>query len=207
MTTKIGKTAMPFLALMLAMAMIGTAYAMWSKTLYVYGYVDTGELDWEFIHPFTYTDHGLDWTSDDGLINVRQLDKDVGSTAYRFIDSDGDGDNDILEVTMKNVYPSYYEHMSFWVRNNGTIPLKIKKVIIDGQEFTAPFYVKLDLNGDGKDDVEIYYGDSFGVQLHPYPTIPYKADISFEIHVLQGAPQGETLSFTIEIVAVQWNEY
>ena len=114
-------------------------------------------------------------------------------------------------MILNNVYPSYFTSVSFYVHNCGTIPLIIDKVLIKNQTHTvaelrkvpAPV-VRLDLNGDGKDDIEILWGDNFGVQLHPCDTSP---EFSLWVHVLQGAPQDATLSFTIEVVAINWNEY
>ena len=197
------------MVLILGLLISGLAYAHWSDILWIEGSVATGDAEWEFLYnsisqkdpPGTN-----DWTCDYGLINLRQLDKDIGSTTCEFVDTDGDGDWDTLAVSLDTVYPCYYEHIAFYVQNIGTVPLVIQKVVLDGQEYTAPFYATLDLDGDGYDDIEIYYGNNFGQQMDPYPTIPYKVDISFDIHVLQDAPEGTTLSFTIEIIAVNWNE-
>lgn len=195
------------LILLVGLTLLGLGYAWWSKTLTTQGKVSTGEVDWEFEGgTFNCKDPIVpptnDWNCDFGFLNIRQVDKNVGGTIGVFEDPDGDGDFDTLKVTFDNVYPCYYEHITFWVRCNGSMPIIIKKVIIDGHEFTGlPSYVTLDLNGDGKNDVEIRYGDNFGAQLDP----GISADMSFDIHVLQDAPQCESLSFTIEIVAGQWN--
>jgi len=112
-------------------------------------------------------------------------------------------------VTLHNVYPWYYTHIAFKVTNDGTIPVKIWRVVIDGKyyyklnEQQLRQGVEIDLNHDGKPDVLIWWGDNFGAQLHPGQS----ADISFDITVLQGAPQGATLTLTISLQAVQWNEY
>ncbi|NPA95966.1 MAG: hypothetical protein GXO32_00005, partial [Crenarchaeota archaeon] len=116
---------------------------------------------------------------------------------------------DTMVVTLHNVYPWYYTHIAFKVTNDGTIPVKIWRVVIDGKyyyklnEQQLRQGVEIDLNHDGKPDVLIWWGDNFGAQLHPGQS----ADISFDITVLQGAPQGATLTLTISLQAVQWNEY
>lgn len=190
--------AIPIL-LMIALSMIGFTYATWSQTLYINGTVSTGTLSAKFVPPVTKTDQGLDWNCDDGLINVRQIDKDIGSSTATIV-----ADKEIT-VVLTNVYPCYYEHISFWIHNDGTIPWKIQKVIFypGGKELHEPDYLTLDLNGDTYADIEIYWGDSFGIQREYCE----KLDISFEIHILEKAPQGATLTFTIEIVIVQWNKY
>jgi len=204
--------AMPML-LALALATMGLAYAMWSQSLYVEGSVDTGELDWELVQGYLiHLDHGNDWNASwypKG--GFEQLSKDVGSTTVRQVDSDGDGDLDTIVVTLSNVYPWYGEHIAFKVHNNGDIPLIIWKVVFKNATGavlyemyeSVEYAIELDLNGDGRPDIASWWGDNFGAQLHPCGT----RDISFDITVLQGAPQGETLTFTIEFVAIQWNEY
>ncbi len=198
------------------------AFAMWSESLTLNATVETGELDWEFV-PGTliYLDacglepgHGFfkgnDWNASYyPMPGAVQLDKDVGCTEVWFLDTDGDGDFDKMEVVLHNVYPWYYTHIAFKVHNDGTIPLKIWKVVIDGLEYyklneqELEQGVELDLNSDGFPDVTVWWGDNFGVQLHPCRS----ADISFDITVLQPAPEGEELKFTVGLVAVQWNEY
>jgi hypothetical protein len=48
----------------------------------------------------------------------------------------------------------------------------------------------------------IKYGDNIGQQLHPCG----EREISFLILVLQDAPEGATLTFTMKLLAVQYNE-
>jgi len=187
------------------------ALAMWFETLQVNVAVGTGEVDWEILPPAIWLDKcgsgDKDWNA--SVPRPQQLNKDVGCTDVELIDSDGDEDYDTMKVTLYNVYPWYYTHIAFKVHNDGTIPIKIWRIIIDGREFyklneqELQQGVELDLTGDGKSDVLIWWGDNFGVQLHPCQS----ADISFDITVLQDAPQGSTLSFTISFEAIQWNEY
>jgi len=201
---------------------VSVGVAMWSETLRVNVAVATGEVDWEIVSgPTTWLDacglqpgygyfKGNDWNAshlpEPGAV---QLDKDIGCTDVTLIDSDGDGDYDTMNVTLHNVYPWYYTHIAFKVHNDGTVPIKIWRVVIGGQEFyelnkqELQQGLELDLTGDGKPDILIWWGDNFGVQLHPCQS----ADISFDITVLQDAPQGSTLTFTISLEAVQWNEY
>jgi hypothetical protein len=185
--------------LVFALVLTGFAYAHWEKIITINGTVNTGTLCAEFVGSVSTTDEGNDWTCDEGLINVRQLTKDVGSSSAKIVAPDK------IEVKLINVYPCYYEHISFWVHNCGNIPWKIQKVIFNpgGVEIEKPGYLTLDLNGDGKADVEIYWGDNFGTQREYCE----KLNISFEIHVLEDAPQGDTLTFTAGIVVVNYNEY
>ena len=193
-----------------ALMLTGISYALWSENLTISGTVDTSELDWEIEqNSVTIKDQGIDWTCDctcdpPSITNIRQLDKDVGSTTTELSDSDGDGDLDLLTITVSNAYPGYYNHIDFWIHNNGEIALKIWKVIIDGHEFTgSPSVICLDLDNDGDYDIIIRWGDSWGVQVEPCDSL----DISFDFCILQPADQNDHYSFTIEYLAVQWNEY
>jgi len=195
---------------------VSVGVAMWSETLRVNVAVATGEVDWEFVEgTLTWLDacgltpgygfkKGNDWNASLPGPGAKQLDKDVGCTDVTLIDSDGDGDYDTMIVTLRNVYPWYYTHIGFSVHNDGSVPIKIWRVIIADQYYLYNRgRVEVDLTDDEKPDIRIWWGDSFGDQLHPCDS----ADISFDITVLQDAPQGSTLTFTISFEAIQWNEY
>jgi hypothetical protein len=196
--------------------------AMWSMSIRGNVYVASGELDWEFmsgtivwldacgLQPGPGFFGGFDWNAtylpSPGAL---QLDKDVGCTNVESFDGDGDGDYDTMNVTLYNVYPWYYTHIAFKVHNDGSIPLKIWRVVFGGTEYyelneqELQQGVELDVNGDGQPDILVWWGDNFGIQLHPCQS----ADISFDLTILQTAPQDSTLSFTISFDAVAWNEY
>lgn len=199
------KTSIPaFLVItVITLSIVGFSYAHWEKYMWMDVDVTTGTMCAEFVSPVTRTDHGLDWTCDEGFENVRQINKDIGNSNGTLVDTDGDGYNDTIEILLNNTYPCYYEHISFWIHNCGTIPWKIHNVTFnDVAVLYAKGYLRLDLNGDGYDDVEIYWGNNFGAQVDPCE----KADLSFEIHVLQDAPPGTTMSLLIKITVINWNE-
>jgi hypothetical protein len=201
------KTAVPaiFAIALIALAIVGFSYAHWSETLWLSGTVRTGEMCAEFVPPITTTDHGNDWTCDPGIVNVRQINKDIGSSAARSIDTNADGCNDTIIVELNHVYPCYYEHMAFWIHNCGTIPWRIWRAIFNPGNVIIyrPSYLTLDLNGDGNADIEIYWGDNFGQQVDPCGRV----DLSFDIHILQPFPEDTTLTFSIAIEMVNWNEW
>ena len=197
-------------------------YAMWSETLKINATVKTGELDWEIVGGSViyfdacglepgYGDYGGNDRNASKLPEPGsiQLDKDVGCTEVKLIDSDEDGDYDTMNITLYNVYPWYYTHIAFKVHNDGTIPLKIWRVIIDGNayyeinEHVLQQGIEIDADGDGKNDTLIWWGNNFGVQLHPCRS----ADISLDITILQEAPQKSTFSILIKYEAIAWNEY
>lgn len=220
---RISNITKAFVVPLIAVVIIAAATAMWSETLKTNAVVDTGKVDWEFVNgslilldacglqPGYGQNGGNDWNSSyypkpQGV----QLDKDVGCSEAIFIDSDGDGDYDTMNITLHNVYPWYYTHIAFRVMNDGTVPIKIWRVIIDGHIYyqlnereLEQQGLELDLNNDTIPDITIWWGDNFGAQLEPGDS----ADISLYITVLQGAPENAALSFTIQFQAVQWNEY
>lgn len=114
MIPKIGKTTTLFAVLMIAMLAIGIGYAMWDKTVYIYGEVDTGELDLEV---FSCAD------DDDGIDPGK--DKDVADTTC-WVDL---ADPQIVHVLITNGYPCYYVYVHITVENTGTIPVKLQDII------------------------------------------------------------------------------
>ena len=188
--------------LMLGLLTSGLAHAYWSQTLYIEGNVASGKLDWEFTFAMAEDEEGKDWNCGDNFVPTPwEVDKDVGSTTIEITDPH------TVTLTLTNVYPSYWTSADVYAHNNGTIPLIIDRVIINGNVFRKinPFaYAQLDLDKDGKYDIETRWWNGFGEKIDPCGDSP---GMSFWIHVLQDAPQGKTLEFTIEIVAIQWNEY
>jgi len=204
---KKSKTAIPaiFAVALIVLAIAGFSYANWYEHLWLEGNVTTGDMCAEFVPPITTTDHGNDWTCDEGIVNVRQINKDIGNSSAYFMDVNQDGCNDTIVIELNNVYPCYYEHIAFWIHNCGTIPWRIYKVIFTpgNIEIYEAGYLTLDLDGDGNADVEIYWGNNFGAQVDPCERV----DISFDIHILQPIPQGQMLTFTATIEMVNWNEF
>jgi len=206
------------LALVLALGTLGVGYAHWMDTIYIEGQVTTGSLCWEFVQcsmvdeiPPTNPggDAGVpsylaDYTCNNGFAgqNYWHLDKNVGWGVQNITDN-----GKTLEVTLNNVYPCYFNSMSFYVNNCGTIPLKVDHVVINGQSYNGGVpYVQYDFNNDCAYDFEIQWGDNWGEQIDPGARSP---EFSFWMHVLQPCPQSQldTLTFNITLVAVQWNGY
>jgi hypothetical protein len=192
-------------AALLAVALaVGFAYAHWSETLLIAGTVNTGELDWQFTQVQSL-DPGttLDYHCNDGFEGQLywQGEKHVGTTTIEITE-----DPHVAQVTLTNVYPSYFTSITLYAQNTGTIPLIIDKVIIDGIVISAgtQTIVSLDLDDDGQDDIEIWWKDGIGTQLEPDD---FADEMSIWIHILQPAPEGATLTFQIQVVAIQWNLY
>jgi len=195
------KTAAPaiFAIALIALAIAGFSYAHWTEYLWLYGYVETGNLCAEFVD-VSNKDLGLDLNCDNGINRFWQIDKDVGKTTVYIVAPN------TIEVIMDNVYPSYYENIQMHIHNCGTIPWKLVRVNFttpyEQKSITGPAYLTLDMSGDGKADVEIKWGDNFGFQFDPCTEI----EVSFKIHVLQDAPEDTTMTFTVTIIIINWNE-
>jgi len=204
----INKITPAFILSMITAAWIGVSYASWTDSISIQGTVDTGTVKWEFSGVPSQSDLGLDWNCFWDLESGYHvlMDKDVASTIVKYEDPEHPH---VMTVTINNAYPYYYNHISFNVHYYGSIPARIWKVnfIVDSKIkktiYKSDEYIYLDLNGDGQNDIEIWWGDGFGKQLH-YCS---KHATGFDILVLQPAPQGKTLNFQIELVCIQWNEY
>jgi len=193
--------------LVAGMLLTGVAFAHWSEPLLLVGSVATGELDWQFT-AVSHLDPGPsasvpDYHCRDNFEGPSPYfwmgDKDVGYTTAVIT-----SDPHVIEVTLNNVYPSYFNSISVYFINTGSVPLIIEKALIDGHVvMDYDEKVRLDLNGDGENDLEIWWkANIFGLQLEPGGDGP---ETSFWVHVLQGAPKGASLAFTIRLIAVQYN--
>lgn len=97
------KMAALFASLMIALAVLGFAYAYWNETLTIAGTVETGELDVKF--------SSATCTDNEGGI-------DVGTCTVSTTDQ-------TMTVTIENAYPSYECTVTFTIDNTGTIPAKV----------------------------------------------------------------------------------
>lgn len=206
------KVALICLALILALGSLGVSYALWSDNLYINGTIETGTLCWEWTSTNNLDpgppNHILDYHCNPGFEGdiYWQGTKDVGYTTTTIKDAK------TIEMTLTNVYPCYFNSISVYGRNCGTIPLHFEWVSFDS-DYEDPIIIdwidtdyapiSLDLDGDGNDDIEIKWGNHIGSQVHPGKST---GEISFWIHVMQAAPQNETMHFTITFNAVQYNE-
>lgn len=182
------KISLIFAVLTIAMLLVGTSYALWSKTLYIDGTVNDGTLSAIWTDATNY-DLGLDpeW----GFKTTK--DKDVGSTTVSGIGTD------TLVVTVNNAYPCYCNDLEVEYEYTGTVPVRVKSITITPNNFVlATAY--------GANDGEIYitFIDGIGTQLHHGDT----GASSFKFHVEQCAQQGPTIyTFTVQLLLVQYNEY
>jgi len=107
--------------------------------------------------------------------------KDVSGICCDVIDG-------VLFVTVSNAYPCIEYTCEFNVTNTGSIPVKVQSIIISPEEMA---------------DWVTVNGISVGDQIEPGETV----ECSLIVHLTNDADQGETYTFTVEILLVQWNEY
>jgi hypothetical protein len=216
------------LALVLALGALGVGYASWTDTITIFGTVNTGEVCVYFTCPWSQSDtsdpsppylvedgapaSSLDWNATQEGVNfndgVVQTNKNVGWTV---IDCSGT-EPATATLTFNNVYPCYFNHIGIGIKNCGTVPVKLDHVIFRDASgapigtLTDEGYLSFDLSGNEIDDFEVIWGDNFGDQLETGSW-----SIDFWIHVMQDEEidftQPQTFTFTVEIVAVQWDEY
>ncbi len=204
-----------FMTLVLALAVLGVGYGLWSKLLLIKGTINTGVVDAIFYEAFTDDDNvENNELKDDGDDvpckvgggscdpmelgpNPDRYDKDVGE-CVAVIDS---LDAQKLHITVTNGYPSYYCTVWYDIWNNGTIPVKIQSLTVTPNNFT---------NG-----VEVTVGLSklsCGQQIDPGekvgdlpPTNLAQGDV--HIHVEQAAKEEASYTFDAQLLLVQWNEF
>jgi hypothetical protein len=218
------KIGLLMLTLVVALGALGIGYAAWTDDINVTGTVETGKLCLD-IQSGTIEEVGgcpdKNWS---GWVTTTSAHTRSCPPGYKFvsiynapegkcvadvtfnpIDTDANGFYDKLEVTINNAYPHFAADISFWICNCGTIPLIVQAPVIE----QSPFLL-------------IQYGDNIGAQLHPEDCV----EISFYVGVVQHEgyfnqahqwivddpnaallPQNATLTFTIDITGIQWNEY
>jgi hypothetical protein len=167
-----GKKMFAILAIMMmALSIVGFAYAHWSKIVTVDGTINTGRLNLIIVSAAD-DDTGID----------PGYDKDVADTVIT-IDSQ---DQQIAHITITNAYPSYHVYWHVTIQNVGTIPAKLKDIVINNPNPC----------------LNVTAWDKLYEQLHPGEN----GDYSGYVHVLQCANQTATYTFTVQFVFWNWNE-
>lgn len=122
------KIGLLLLALVLALGGLGIGYAHWTDSLDVTGTVHWGSTDPGFVP-------GSCEFSQDPSDNY--TDPDCGCDC-NFIDSDGDGDYEIMEATITHVDTFCGYKLYSTIRNDGTVPVRIDNIQIT---FSSPVMI------------------------------------------------------------------
>ena len=176
--------------LLISLALIGFAYAHWEKIITVEGQVSTGTIDAKITACYCNDPPGK---TDPGY------DKDVASCECSKIGPQK------ASVTISNAYPCYNVNITIVVKNTGTIPIALGEVGVDGNIIPKQQWKQIDLDNDGKNDIEFYVIP--GGSANPGEFI---API-LKIHIMEGAKQSSAeqttkYTFTIEFDFWNWNE-
>ncbi len=213
------RTGALYMSLLTVLATVGFGYALWSQSLFIKGEINTGAVSAEFVRAFTDDDDRVDAVALDSLDTgdcplppgsqtscdpaasgpdpKPRWDKDVGRCDAAVVAPDTG------IVTKKNVYPGYFCTAWFEVMNTGSVPVRIAKATVKGIPVRPSIPRPFDLDGDGADDVAIHLtGFKECQQVDPGTRVL----IDIDQEILQGAPQGSTLSYLVEYTLQQWNE-
>ena len=112
------KMAALFAVLMIALSVLGFAYAYWSETLTIEGTITTGELDVEFTEQYTISCSDY-MTCTVSFENGDDVEPSSGTTDYSK-----------MTVMVDNGYPCGWCNVTFTIHNCGTIPAKVDKITI-----------------------------------------------------------------------------
>jgi len=221
------KIGLLMLTMVIALGALGIGYAAWTDEINIVGTVDTGSVCFS-IEEDTFGEintcrpsqfatqpdqNWYGWVPLAGNISCPPgyefdtkpcSDKDVASIEMAPV-YDDDGNIVELKVTVHNAYPHFLGHLTYEVCNCGTIPIIIN----------APIF-------DQDPNLLIEYRNGTGTQLHVGQCHEVSLFIGVTQHVgyenAQGVwivddpnapltPQNTDLSFTIQVSAIQWNEY
>jgi len=234
------------LALVLAVGGLGIGYAAWTDTITIEGEVNTGDVNLDIVglsstwvykvpgaEPEIVVNHalipGIHATTDpnppaNGILVASATADIVSLTNY--------ADN-IVTVTLDNLFPSADFKVDFLIHYAGSIPARIKMgtpgseddITFTGTDeafFNAlwPTVYGLDPYNKYPNDPEVaFYGemwesDEFGNKVTNIPDLEgyqlHECDyilVVITLHLPQDTPMNASAEFTAEIEAVQWNEY
>jgi predicted ribosomally synthesized peptide with SipW-like signal peptide len=237
------------LTMVMVLGTLGVSYALWSDTVTVDGNVETGSVCWEFVcfsagsvFP-DYPDRNCFYDLNGGYKIItggpfppsyppdypRPDAKDVAHTTVN-IPCEVPHPK-VLEVTVENGYPYYFDHIGYAVHYCGTIPGRIQEAVIKirgvpvatfNEDSTSYVYLDFDepkatFINPGLEDTEYEMEFWWGNRLYMGQQIHYceEMDHSFYILIRQPAPQNAgvegsgipPLTFTIEYTVVQWDSY
>lgn len=209
-----------FMLLVGGLAVLAIGYGLWSQVLTIRGRINTGNLATGFARAFT---------DDDGVVDLPIFDgNDVGNCpvqaggnsscdpAASGADPKARHDKDVGVcqatisadgltgvVTKLRVYPGYFCTAWFEVHNTGNVPVRIAKATIQGQEVLPNVATPFDLDSDGRNDVAIHLtGFDVCQQIDPAA----RAFVDIDQEILQGAREGVTLNYEVQLQFNQWNE-
>lgn len=202
--------------------LIGVSYGVWSQQMQVEGVVVTDDMDINYDKAFTNDDNFIDDVDKDdgddgqcallgpgscdpsgpGVIDAidPRYDKHIG-TCTASIDMASTGGK--IQIHIFDGYPSYWCTMWFDVDNDGSVPIKLDKVLLNGSEILPSSDNLIDADQDTDDDMMVHVSElTLCDQFDPGATIQGNVDT----HIEQGADEAEAMSYELEFIYVIWNE-
>jgi hypothetical protein len=183
--------------LVIALALLGVGYSLWSETLTIQGSVQTGEVDVAFQDAAV-----TECVEVNGVMTCPEPAEKAYAANCTLLaeesvdDSVGDDGLDLLTVTVTGMYPSWHCKVNFKVANLGNVPVHVKlPTLVEGQAYAS--WIKV--------DYENCYTD--GVQLHEGANLSSQCTIDLHFtNEIAPAENAGPLAFKWEILAHQWNE-
>ena len=170
------KIAATFVLLVIALGMVGYAYASWYSYLYINGDINTGYI-------------GAIWTVGTGY------DSEIEGKDYSSISGHIVGN--ILYVTVTNGYPCIDYYLPIDILNTGTIPILVWNIVPVFSGLPVGTVVELIADPAYPSDPVL----ALNVQIEP----SYEAYGLIHVHLPQIAGQDTTYYFSITITYGQWN--
>jgi len=183
------KTVIPVIV---ALALIASAFAMWSESLGINVTINTGEVKVKF-SDWSCSDTGADQQLP-GFDNSEG--KDVASCSVEPEIYDDDGNPVKLSVVIDNAYPGYTANVSILVDNIGTVPVKLYSI--------NTCYERLPVL------VSLLYPEDTQIDPDMNKTFILKVEIP-EYYLEEGPepvllPENTMFTYHIELTFAQWNE-
>lgn len=123
--------------------------------------------------------------------------------------------NDGLTITLENGYPGYQDRIFTTIKNIGTVPAKLEITSNAGNiagDILAEIWFDADptKSKDNGEDFMVWNNSGLtpaialdGYQIDPGESVP----VAIYTRVLQAADQNDTYTYSINLKAIQWNEY
>lgn len=163
------------LLLMVTFVVMGTGYAAWTDSLEVNATLTTGWLDVKLDNAVSNDAAGVD--DPEQYYDVANTEATVDGETKK-----------ILQVDITNAYPGYHSEVKFDIKNDSTMPVKVKEILIDGDEQVDVDYSEI-TNLIGQ---EIAIGGTL-------------TEVVIENMVKDTAEQEKQYTYTITIIFQQWN--
>ena len=208
-----------FALLIIALSLVGFAYAYWWDNVYIEGTISMGALSlvWDETELLDYTDN------EDQFFPIKEVANGsiyYDPESYVVDEHTGKGGYEILVLEVNNAYPNYIiAFNTLTINNTGTIPAHFVDLIITGYDDTddedlvfvwepgfefeeGAFWNDVDGDGALEDIINVSVVNFESTQLDPCHVTKGEIDLEFK----QDAEECHTYLFWVEIVGVQWNK-